>query len=146
MPIALPRSSGAKVLITIAPDGGTISAAPIPCIARAARIAVSDCANPQAAEAATKIAAPSMNIRACPNISPSLPPMRDERGQREQVGVDDPLQPRLRDVEIALDRRQRHPDHGLVDEDHRQTPGHRDRGSTTCAPRAGNLAGLEDDR
>jgi hypothetical protein len=74
MPIARPRSSGAKALITIAPVAGTINAAPAACTARATMIHVSDWASPQAADAPTNTATPSLNIRPLPNMSPSRPP------------------------------------------------------------------------
>jgi hypothetical protein len=85
-----------------------MSAAPRPWIVRAVMIQASDLEDAPLAE---DLGEP--------------PAHGDERGEREQIGVDHPLQLGLRHVQLALDRGQRHADHGLVDEHHRQRPGHR---------------------
>src|ERR671922_98510 len=73
-PIAFPRSSGGKVLITIAPVGGIISAAPAPWTARARRMASSSSARPQAAEASAKSEIPTISTATLLNMSASRPP------------------------------------------------------------------------
>src|SRR5919109_334221 len=73
-PIAFPRSSGGKVLITIAPVGGIISAAPAPWTARARRMASSSSARPQAADASAKSEIPTISTATLLNMSASRPP------------------------------------------------------------------------
>ncbi len=72
--MARPRSFTLKALITMAPLGGIMRAAPMPWIARAVMMKASDSAKPQAAEATRKTTAPSLNTRPWPKISASRPP------------------------------------------------------------------------
>ena len=74
IPSALPRSSAGKVVMTIAIVAGISSAPPTPCPARAAISMPSFWDAPQRHENATKITAPSTNIRRRPNRSASRPP------------------------------------------------------------------------
>jgi hypothetical protein len=61
-------------LITIAPVGGSISAAPTPWSARAAIRKVSDWAKPQAADEQTNSTMPVINTPTRLNMSASRPP------------------------------------------------------------------------
>ena len=116
--------------MTIAPDVGTISAAAAPCSARAAMIhglpqvaGGGEAAqgggdeepgdtDPEGADAADPVA--------------ELAAEGDQGGQGEHVGVDHPLLAGGTQAEILAHHRERHRDHGLVEHDHRQRPGHRD--------------------
>ena len=71
MPIAQPRRSGGKAVLSTASAIGMIVAAPTPCTARAAinASAVGDSAH--AADAAANNASPAANTRRRPNRSPS---------------------------------------------------------------------------
>ena len=74
--------------------------------------------------------APSTNMRRWPKMSPSRPPMIEQRRERERVAGDDPLQARQLGVELAQDRRDRevqdrvveHRDRDRHDRDRRREP------------------------
>ena len=71
--MARPRSFTLKALITIAPLGGIMRAAPRPWTARAVMRKASDSAKPQAAEATRKTTAPILKTRPWPKISARSP-------------------------------------------------------------------------
>ena len=76
--MARPRSPGPNEAMTIAPDTGTISAAPAPCSVRQARIVASPSspagASPQPTEARKNRLTPERNARRGPSRSAALPP------------------------------------------------------------------------
>jgi hypothetical protein len=55
-----------------------------------------------------------------------LPARQHQRGERERVAGDDPLQLRQADAEVALDRRERDVHDRVVEHDHEQAEGDRD--------------------
>ena len=75
-PIAAGSRFGGNVATRIESDSGFISAAPVPWIARAATSIPDVVDSAQPADAAVKIARPTMNSRRRPKRSPSLPPSR----------------------------------------------------------------------
>ncbi len=75
MPIAWPRCFGGNVAVMIESVAGFISAAPIPCTARAPIRKPAFGAKPQASDESVKTARPTMKMRRRPKRSPSLPPV-----------------------------------------------------------------------
>jgi hypothetical protein len=61
-----------------------------------------------------------MKIRRRPNRSASLPPGEHEDAEGERVAVEDPFELGDADVQVALDRRQRHVHDRVVEHDHEQ--------------------------
>ena len=49
---------------------------------------------------------------------------KQQAGEGDQIGVDDPGQAGLREAEIALDGRQRNVDDGLIENGHKETEDH----------------------
>ena len=64
-----------------------------------------------------------------------------QAGEDEHVGVDDPLQLGAGRAEVALERRQRDVEDGVVEPDHEQRRGRGRRASTSAADRAGTQEG-----
>ena len=79
---------------------------------------------PQSAEDPANTMTPSTTIFLWPTVSASRPPKREERGQRQQVGIDRPLHTRTREPELSLDLGSRDGDDRLVDERHRNGENH----------------------
>ena len=119
-PIAAPRSSPLKVTVIVASAAGVSSAPATPCSARATMSAFP----PQATAQSTEV------TRECDDADDEDAPLavdvaersadEDQRAEREQVGVDDPLLEREAAAEISLHRRQRDLDDGGVDEHDRR--------------------------
>ncbi len=74
MPIARPRSRGAKVAVMMESVAGFISAPPRPCTTRAPIRKPPLGASPHASEAPVKTARPTMKMSRLPRKSASLPP------------------------------------------------------------------------
>ena len=75
IPIAWPRSFGGNVAVMIDSVAGFMSAAPIPCTARAPMRKPALGASPQASDESVKTTMPTMKIRRRPYRSASLPPV-----------------------------------------------------------------------
>ena len=75
-------------------------------------------AAPQAIEAEVNRATPTRKTFLRPMRSPSRPAKQERAGERDQIGVDHPGQRGLREVQVALDGRQRHVHDRLVEDVH----------------------------
>ena len=118
-PSALLRSAPSrKVVVTIESAAGERSAAPRPCTARAAISAPSDSAKPPTSEAsANRIRPPHEHPPAAEQVG-EPPAEQQEAAEGEHVGVDDPGEVVLGEVEGGADRRQRDvDDRGVEDDD-----------------------------
>ena len=115
-PIARPRSVPLNVDWMIASDPGVSSAPPTPWNARAALSTPIVGATAHSSDATANQTTPTRNTRRRPNRSPERAAQQQERGERQGVGVDGPLQVRGAGVEVLGDRRQRDRDDGGVDE------------------------------
>jgi hypothetical protein len=104
---------------------GAAMAAPIPWAAREAISHHERVANPPASEARLNTRIPRMNMRRRPKMSPE-PAEQQQAAEGDGVGVDHPLQPGPREVQGALDVRQRRVDDQLVQHQHQL--GHGDDG------------------
>ena len=114
-PIAAPRSSGGKVATITASALGVSSAPKTPCSARPATSTSIDGASAQMTLTTPKPATP---MREDPPLAVEVAERaadEDERAEREQVGVGDPLLARQAAAEVALDGRQRDVDHRRVE-------------------------------
>ena len=128
MPSALLRSRpSAKVVISSDSAAGASSAPPRPWSARNAMSDPSDQARPHSSELSEKT--PSPTRKQAPPTEEVCKPTAEEQGaaEHDRVGGDHPLQTRLREAEVHLDRRQgdvhdRHveDDHELCDDDQRE--------------------------
>ena len=104
-PRAMFRSRpSANVVIRIASAAGETVAAPRPWIARAPISEVSDQASPQSSEPRAKMHEPGHEDAAASEDVRRAAAEQQEAAEHERVGGDHPLQVRLRDVEIQLDR------------------------------------------
>ena len=135
-PIAAPRWAGGKAVTITASAAGESSAPNIPCSTRPATITSMLGAIAHTIEATPESETPIENTRRSPNTSPSDPPIEDQRGQREQVAVRDPLLAREATAEVLLDRRQRDVDDRGVEPDDERA---HDRGEQAEALDAGPL-------
>ncbi len=97
---------------------GVTSAAPTPCTTRAAISVSCEPASPAATEAAVNTARPVKNITRSPKTSASRPPASSSPAKAEDVAAHDPFEPGERQAQLALDRRQRHVDHVVVEIGH----------------------------
>src|ERR1700749_2824715 len=127
--IARPRSLTGKASRTIASAAGNMIAAPAPWTMRK-KISQASAPEPvgvapQRAEGTAKTITPTITMRRVPGHSGEPAAEGEERREREQVAVDDPLRPGGREVDVFLDRRQRDRDDRLVDEGHRDGEDHR---------------------
>ena len=126
---ALPRSCRGNVWTTIASAAGNMIAPPAPWTARnvtshaSARLPFG--VSPHSAEAPAKTITPSTTIFVWPTRVGQPAAEGEERREREQVGVDRPLDAGAGQPELPLDvgRRDRHD--RLVDERHRHGEDHR---------------------
>ena len=117
-PIAAPRSSGGKVATITASALGVSSAPKTPCSARPATStsivgasAHSDADHAEAGDAERED--PPLAVEVAERAADE-----DQRAEREQVGVRDPLLAGEAAAEVALDRRQRDVDHRRVEPRH----------------------------
>ena len=120
VPIAAPRSSPLKTTVIVASAAGVSSAPATPCSARA-KISASALhasahrsrGQPERAEADQEdpLAAEEVAERAADE---------DQRAERQEIGVDDPLLEREAAAEVVLDRGQRDVDDRPVDEHDRR--------------------------
>ena len=123
-PIALPRSSAANDAEMIARLPGVSSAARRPA-ARGRRPA------PRSSARAAHSTDATANHDDARDEDRGAQPVaqraadEDQRGERERVGVDDPLRPGDTGVEVAVDRRQGEPDDRAVEERHARAEDHR---------------------
>ena len=104
MPIARARSPGRNEDWISARLPGVSSAPPTPCTARAAASSPVLCASPQSSEAAANQRDPDQE-----DPAPAVPvaeraAQQDQRGQRQRVGGDRPLQAGQRRVQVPPDR------------------------------------------
>ncbi len=116
LPIASPRSASGKVLTITASELGTSSAPATPCIARAATSTPIDGASAQASDADAEARNTEREYPPLAEQVPERPPDQDQRAERQQVAVDDPLLRRQAAAERALDRRQRDVHHRAVEQ------------------------------
>ncbi len=114
MPIAWPRSDSGKVLTITASELGTSSAPATPCTARATTSAPIDGDSAHASEATPKPTTPEREHAPLAEQVAERSSDQDQRAERQQVAVDDPLLCRETAAELALDRRQRHVHDGAV--------------------------------
>ena len=117
-PIAAPRSSGGKVATITARALGVSSAPKTPCRARPATSTSIDGASAQITLTTPK---PDDAQREDPPLAVDVAERaadEDERAEREQVGVGDPLLAGQAAAEVALDGRQRDVDRGRVEPRH----------------------------
>ena len=115
-PIAAPRSSGGKVATITASALGVSSAPKTPCSARPATSTSID--GRQRADDADRRRSPPTPMREDPPLAVEVAERaadEDQRAEREQVGVGDPLLAGEAAAEVALDGRQRDVDHGRVE-------------------------------
>ena len=118
-PSAFVRSAPSlKVAVTIESAAGETRAAPRPCSPRLTISHVEPVARAQSSEADVKSTRPTRKIFLRPARSPARPPRRRKPAEEQRVGVDDPLQVRVRHVEVLLDRRQRDVHDRRVEDDH----------------------------
>ena len=99
-PTARARSSGWNTAERMARLPGTRRAAPTPCRARAAISTSTFGASPQSADAIVNPSRPMRNTRRRPKRSPSEPAEEHQRGERDEVGVEHPLEPGQVGVEV----------------------------------------------
>ena len=117
-PSALLRSAPSlKVVVTIDSAAGESSAAPRPCTARAAISQASVCARPPASEAPANRISPTDEHAPPPEQVGHAPAQQQEAAEGQHVGVDDPGQVLLGEVEVLADRRQRDVDDRRVEHD-----------------------------
>ena len=114
-PIAPPRSSGGNALTITARALGASSAPKTPCRTRAATSTSMLGASAHSSEATPKPPTPIENTRRSPKHVAERPADEDERAERQQVAVGDPLLAGQPAAEIALDRRQRDVDDRRVE-------------------------------
>ena len=117
VPIALPRSRSEKVAVMIPSVAGTSSAPVTPCSPRARISSVAVGAGGAQQRGDAEPHDPEREHALAPVDVPERAADQQQRAQREQVGVDDPLLVGEPDPEIGADLRQRHLDDGAVHED-----------------------------
>ena len=125
IPIAGRAGAAGTSTAMIESVAGFISAAPAPWTTRAAMSISPLVARPQASEAAVNTTIPRTKIEAPAVRVGQLPADQHQRGERERVAGDDPLELRQPDAEVALDRRQRDVHDRVVQHDHEQPERHR---------------------
>ena len=94
------------------------SAPPIPCRSLAPTSSSALGATAQSSEAAVNRPTPEHEDAAAPVAVAERSAEQDQRGERQQVAVEDPLQRAGRRAEVAADVGQRHVDDGAVEEGH----------------------------
>src|SRR5664280_244608 len=142
---ALPRSCRASVCTTIASAAGNMIAPPAPWTTRKTTIHASAAepfgVSPHIAEAPANTMTPNVTILRCPTVPDRVrqpAAEREQRGEREQVGVDRPLHAGAREVKLLLNfgRGDRHD--RLVDERHRHGKDHRRQDQVLRSPASGS--------
>ena len=127
IPIALPRSSRGKTFVMIDRVAGMMSAPPTPIAARIAISWLALSATSTARLAAPKIASPGLERALAPEAVAERAHGQEQAGEDEQVGVDDPLQRRVRRVEVLLQARQGDVEDRVVEpDDHEAQREHRE--------------------
>ena len=120
MPIAVPRSRGGNVAAMIESVAGFISAAPAPCRTRAP-MSISDEVGEAAQERREREDDdPDDEDQPAPVGVGELAADQHQRGERQRVAGDDPLELGEIGAEVALDRRQRDVHDRVVEHDHEQ--------------------------
>ena len=119
MPIAFARSAGSvkSVIISESATADT-TAPPRPCTARPATRSAWEVASPQPSEARREERDPDEEETAVPEEIAEPAAEQEKAAEREQIGVDDPRQRRLREAEILADRGQRDAHDRHVEDDH----------------------------
>ena len=114
------RALGAflKVVVMIASAAGEMNAAPSPWSARQAISIPELCARPSSSDATVKTTRPNEEQPLAPEQVAGAAAEQQEAAEDERVGVDDPLEVRLREAEVFLDRRQRDVHDRRVEDDH----------------------------
>ena len=118
VPIArgLPRAGEPGLII--ASELGTRNAAPTPCRQRAATRTQPVGATAHNSDATAKITSPARSTLSLPNWSDTAPGDQDQRAERQQIPVDDPLLQRQSAAEVRGDGGQGQVDHRPVEERH----------------------------
>ena len=118
-PIARWRSGpGANEEVITASDAAAMIAPPRPCSARAPTSISWVCAAPPMSEASANMSSPVTNVRRLAEQVGGTPAEHQKSGERDRVGVDDPLQVRVGEAEARVDRRQRDVDDRDIEDDH----------------------------
>ena len=102
----------------IASAAGEMNAAPSPWSARAPISIPELVERPSSSEAAVKTTRPTEEEALAPEQVAGAAAEQQEAAEDERVGVDDPLEVRLGQAEVFLDRRQRDVHDGRVEHDH----------------------------
>ena len=117
-PSALLRSApSAKITVTSESAAGESSAAPRPWTARAAISLPGEVARPPASEASANTIEADHEQPAPAEQVGHAAAEQQEAAEEQRVGVDDPREVVLGEVEVAADRRQRDVDDGCVEDD-----------------------------
>ena len=120
-PMALARSCGSvKTLLMTDSVDGMMNAAAMPITARAAISSAVVWVNAAAKLAAAKTIRPARNARRRPYSSARAPAQQQDRGERQRVGVDDPLQSARRGVQVPGQGRQGHVHDRRIHDDDQQ--------------------------
>ena len=122
MAIALARSRRGKTLVRIDSVDGMTNAAPTPITALATISIVGSSAKAPSTEPAANTTRPACRAPLRPKRSPRAAASEQQAGEHQAVGVDDPLHLGVGGAEAALlgrslQRRQRHVEHGVADDD-----------------------------
>ena len=137
--MALARSAGSGNSVTIiAMITDEETAPPRPWTKRAAISTFSSWASPHSAEASGEERHAAEEDALAADQVAQAPGQQQEAAERDQVGVDDPGQVGLRDVQVALDGRQRDVDDRAVERVHE----HRQADDAECDPAARVAAGV----
>ena len=126
VPIAAPRSAPENVEVISASDAGVSSAPAMPCKPRKTISVSTFGATAQSTDASAE---PGDAEPEDPHLAedvPERPADEDERAEREQIGVDDPLLGGEPAAQIVLNRRQSDVYDRSVDEDDRRAQDRRD--------------------
>ena len=125
VPIAIPRCSAGNAWVMIDSVAGIMNAAPTPWTARNVTSIASLAAKPiTRLESPNTIDAEQEHPAAAEDVAEPAAGDHQHR-ERQRVGVDRPLEPRQRRVQIALDRRQRDVHDSVVEHQHEQREAHR---------------------
>ena len=118
-PSAFVRSAPSRnVVVTIESAAGETSAAPRPWMPRETISIVSPVASPQSERGAREDDEAGEEHALAPDQVAGAPAEQQEAAEEQRVGVDDPLQVRLGQPEVGLDRRQRDVHDRRVEDDH----------------------------
>ena len=126
MPIAFARSSAGKTAVMIDSVEGMMNAPPMPIRARVAISISGEVASADRPEPRPKMARPMVSAALAAEAVAERAGGEQQAGEDEHVGVDDPLQLGAGCAEVALERRQRDVEDGVVEPDHEQRRGEDD--------------------